>query len=402
MRLLAIFSEALPALAPLGLSCLHSGGAPEADLPTRLASASVVLIALLLSVGGIGLAALAFRRRDVSPDGQVSSFGSGNGQRQSARPERQRTLIVGAGYLGKQIAHELEAAGTHEVIGFIDDELVSNGAGRPVLATRADIRQVVGKQAVDEIIIAYAPTWQQQLIEDLVTSHPAIRVRIVPTVYEAMLEPDHLGSLGDIAILDMFPPTAVEPPVWKRCIDVCGAVFGLVLLLPAMGVIAAAIRVTSPGPALFTQERVGIGGRVFHLYKFRTMVRDAEKDTGPTLSTGDDDERLTGLGRRLRKLRLDELPQFWNVLKGDMSLVGPRPERPHFVRQFEQEIPSYDARHAVRPGITGLAQVFGGYRTDPRDKLRFDLLYVRSQSLLLDLRILWRTVGVVLRARGCD
>jgi lipopolysaccharide/colanic/teichoic acid biosynthesis glycosyltransferase len=162
------------------------------------------------------------------------------------------------------------------------------------------------------------------------------------------------------------------------------------------------VALTSPGPVLFVQERVGHRGRTFPLIKFRTMRIDAESATGPVLSAGKQDPRMTPVGRWLRLFRLDEIPQLINVVRGEMSLVGPRPERPHFVEQFAARNPVYLRRHGVRPGITGLAQLHGGYHTDARDKLRFDLFYAAHHSLLLDISVLARTVlKIVVRPDGC-
>lgn len=167
-----------------------------------------------------------------------------------------------------------------------------------------------------------------------------------------------------------------------------------------MALVAIAIRFTSAGPVFYSQERVGHLGRPFILHKFRTMRPDAEAISGPILSCGSDDDRVTPVGRWLRRCRLDEIPQLWNVLRGEMSMVGPRPERPIFVRQFIERNPIYAKRHAVRPGLTGLAQVCAGYHTDARDKLRFDLFYVSHRSPWLDLTILWRTLLVICRSHG--
>ena len=164
-----------------------------------------------------------------------------------------------------------------------------------------------------------------------------------------------------------------------------------------MALAALAIRLTSPGPALYRQERVGCGGRLFVIYKLRTMIEGAENETGPILARRDD-PRSTMLGRILRVSKLDEWPQFYNVLRGDMSVVGPRPERPCFVGVFRRHIPAYSQRHTVRPGITGLAQVKGGYRTNVYVKLRYDLIYIHRQSLWLDLWILARTPLTILES----
>lgn len=164
----------------------------------------------------------------------------------------------------------------------------------------------------------------------------------------------------------------------------------------------AAIQLDSHGPIFYRQTRVGQGGRLFEVVKFRTMVEDTEAKTGPVLASVDD-RRITRVGRFLRALRLDEFPQLLNVLRGEMSLVGPRPERPEFVEQFRMNIEGYDLRHLVKPGITGLAQIRGRYDTPAEDKLRFDLAYIFLWSPLLDIKIMLQTIGIMLtpeRARG--
>ncbi|MGA3213124.1 MAG: TIGR03013 family XrtA/PEP-CTERM system glycosyltransferase [Terriglobales bacterium] len=178
----------------------------------------------------------------------------------------------------------------------------------------------------------------------------------------------------------------------------------LVLVLPLFPFIALAIKLTSRGPVFYSQARVGGRGRIFHCYKFRTMRSDAEADTGPTWAN-DDDPRITRVGRFLRKSRLDELPQLWNVLRGDMLFVGPRPERPEFVNWLSEEIPYYGLRHVVRPGITGWAQVryrYGNTVDDAREKLKYDLFYIKHVSLGLDLWIMFETIKTVLLRRGAQ
>jgi exopolysaccharide biosynthesis polyprenyl glycosylphosphotransferase len=180
----------------------------------------------------------------------------------------------------------------------------------------------------------------------------------------------------------------------KRLMDIVLSVFALVLCSPLMLVLALLIR-RDGGPALYAQNRVTRSGRVFRLYKFRTMIPDAEKLTGPTLALKDD-PRITKPGRRIRQMRLDELPQFWNVLKGDMSLVGPRPEREHFINLYMQSLPEYQFREKVRAGITGLAHVLGKYNTTPEERIKLDLTYIQNYSLFLDIKILIETVRIVL------
>jgi len=190
--------------------------------------------------------------------------------------------------------------------------------------------------------------------------------------------------------------------VLKRGVDVIGAAIGLIVIAPIMAVIAIAVKLDSRGPALYGQERVGRFGELFKIYKFRSMVVDAEKN-GPQWASHQGDARLTRVGGVLRRTHLDELPQLWNVLWGHMSLVGPRPERPHFADQLNDAVDRYDERLLIKPGMTGLAQVHYRYDTsiaDVRRKLRFDLLYVKRMCIALDMRILAWTMRVVLTGRG--
>ena len=185
----------------------------------------------------------------------------------------------------------------------------------------------------------------------------------------------------------------------KRVFDVCVGALLLVLALPVLLLVGLAIRLTSRGPVLFRQQRVGKDRRAFTMIKFRTMQVDAERGTGPVLAS-ENDPRITWLGRYLRAARLDELPQLWNVLRGDMSFVGPRPERPEFVQQYEQDIQGYRERFKVRPGLTGYAQVNGEYHTSATTKLKYDLAYMYNRSIWLDLKILSETVKVIMTRRG--
>jgi exopolysaccharide biosynthesis polyprenyl glycosylphosphotransferase len=180
------------------------------------------------------------------------------------------------------------------------------------------------------------------------------------------------------------------------------SILGLLLSLPLLPFVALAIKLTSPGAVFYRQRRVGRDGTVFDCYKFRTMCADAEADSGPTW-VGDDDPRITPVGRLLRMSRLDEIPQLWNVLKGDMSLVGPRPERPEFVEWLTREIPYYHLRNTIRPGITGWAQVrykYGNSIEDAKEKLRYDLFYIKNMSPGLDFLIFFDTTKTILLGRG--
>jgi lipopolysaccharide/colanic/teichoic acid biosynthesis glycosyltransferase len=215
-------------------------------------------------------------------------------------------------------------------------------------------------------------------------------------VLEQLLENDvHAPKSLEFPLLRL-PEAAFSTEFMVRALDVVGSALILLLAAPVMVLVALFVKLTSLGPVLYKQRRVGEFGRMFTLYKFRTMVHDAEKHTGPVWATKDDD-RITTAGKILRRTRLDELPQLFNVLKGDMSLVGPRPERPYFVRQHKA---LQGVRLVVRPGITGLAQVRGYYDLKPEHKLKYDYLYIQKRSFLLNLYILLQTIPVIFLKKG--
>jgi exopolysaccharide biosynthesis polyprenyl glycosylphosphotransferase len=259
---------------------------------------------------------------------------------------------------------------------------------------------LVQQHNIGEVVIAYSPTWQQVLIDELAANCPDVGLQIVPSSYESLMRVGGVRNCDDIALVRLTLNGGWLKELVKRSFDIFAALMGLLLFSPFFLVTATLVKLFSPGPVIFAQERIGRYGKPFTLYKIRTMIHNAEAQTGPTLSQGDDDPRLTRIGRWFKILRLDEIPQLWNVLKGEMSLVGPRPERSFFVDRYTHMVPSYRKRHLVRPGITGLAQVCGGYHTDARDKLRFDLIYVSHHSLGLDLMILLRTVLIIFRPKG--
>jgi len=192
--------------------------------------------------------------------------------------------------------------------------------------------------------------------------------------------------------------------VLKRILDFCFSIAGVIILSPLLLLVALAVRITSKGPIIYSQTRVGKDGELFEIYKFRTMKVDAEKDSGPVWARSNDN-RLTPIGKFLRKSHMDELPQFINVIKGDMSIIGPRPERPVFVDEFKKVISGYQGRLAVKPGITGLAQVWHRYDAtieDVKKKLKYDLLYIKKMCLMSDFRIILRTFRVVVTGEGAN
>jgi exopolysaccharide biosynthesis polyprenyl glycosylphosphotransferase len=222
-------------------------------------------------------------------------------------------------------------------------------------------------------------------------------VLIVPGISELTAYSAESIGVQDLLIFAVHPHRlGPAESLLKRLVDVLGSLFLLCFASPVVIAAAVVIGATSRGPVFFRQERIGKDRRKFQILKFRTMVADAEKHTGPVLAM-DRDPRITPCGRILRALRVDELPQLWNVLRGDMSLVGPRPEREFFVQQFENALPAYELRHSVKPGITGLAQTMAKYSTTVERKLHFDLLYIYSYSFVLDIKILFQTIIVVLR-----
>ncbi|MCX7772902.1 MAG: sugar transferase [Clostridia bacterium] len=220
-------------------------------------------------------------------------------------------------------------------------------------------------------------------------------IYMVPEVFEISLVNSKLVQLEDTpAFMVGVLGLTTEQVFFKRVFDVLVSIVGLAVLSPLMLITALLIKVTSKGPAIYKQERITKGNKAFNVYKFRTMYQDAESLTGPVLSI-EKDPRVTWMGRILRKTRIDELPQLFNVLYGSMSLVGPRPERTCFVEQFSQDLPEYNHRFIVKAGITGYAQIYGNYSTTPEDKLRYDLMYIRNYSLLLDIKLIFKTMSVL-------
>jgi len=317
----------------------------------------------------------------------------------------QNVLVVGTGELGKQVLKELQARKQwgYKLVGLVarkESQVGRRVLGVKVVGIGADIVKLVDDFSVDRVIVT-APLRQRELLERMAHSREAdVKVEIVPDLYEIFIGRVDHNLLSDIPLIEL---TKDRVPGWvvsaKMLVDHVGSLVLLIILSPVMLATALAVRLTSAGPALFKQERVGRAEKPFVLYKFRTMLVDAEAVSGPVLAT-EGDPRVTSVGGFLRRYRLDELPQLFNILVGNMSFVGPRPERLFFVKRFQRSIPGYSDRFRVKPGATGLAQVSGTYATTAANKLKYDLIYVYHQSLFLDLRIMFNTIKVILTARG--
>ncbi|MES1254507.1 MAG: TIGR03013 family XrtA/PEP-CTERM system glycosyltransferase, partial [Acidobacteriota bacterium] len=323
---------------------------------------------------------------------------------------RERLLLVGTSAAAIGLARELyerrQELGV-EIVGFVDADPARIGAAvlNPgVIGTIEDIPGLVQRTRADRVVVSLSDARGKLPMDRLLD----IRLRTGVAF-------DHLASVyeeytGKIAVENLRPSWLIFSEGFrktrlllfaKRTVDLVQAILGLIIASPVMLVTGALVKLTSPGPALYHQERIGLNGRIFTVHKFRTMRQDAEAGTGPVWAQKND-ARVTSLGRLLRRTRLDELPQLWNVLRGDMSFVGPRPERPAFVEQLTASIPFYGQRHVVKPGITGWAQIrytYGASVEDAIEKLQYDLYYIKNLSIALDLVIVLETIKTVVRRR---
>ncbi len=309
--------------------------------------------------------------------------------------------IVGDGTITKRLVEEI---GKRKEYGLRFSGLIATSEKKTkamkTLGTIDKFHEIIEKEEIDRVIIT-SPTKHRALVETLLKEEKlGLRVQIVPEIYEIFLGKVAIDTLADIPLIDItYEPETAWAKFGKRIFDIVASIFLLVILSPLLLLIAILVKLTSEGPVFYLQKRCGINGKVFTCYKFRTMIKDAEKMTGPRYAD-EKDERITPLGRFLRKYRLDELSQLVNILKGDMSFVGPRPERPEFVEEYVKKIPGYIERLKVKPGATGLAQIYGYYETSPETKLKYDLIYIHNISFFLDMLILFRTVSVVLTGKG--
>ncbi len=311
----------------------------------------------------------------------------------------QRILVVGAGALGKEITYKLLAHRElgFDVVGFLDDDRSKAGQTYldvPVLGTLDDIEKVLSERRVDHVYVALPPEAHRKMMTlmESVGRH-CVDVKLVPDILQFATLSATLEDLDGLPVINLSQvPLRGWNSLIKRAIDLAMASFALLLLAPLFPLVAWLIWRQDRGPIFYRQERMGLDGKPFMMLKFRSMRVDAESSTGPVWAIRDDPRR-TAFGSFLRRWSLDELPQLWNVIRGEMSMVGPRPERPTFVHEFKHKIPDYMLRHRVKSGITGWAQVHGWRgNTSIRKRIQYDLYYIQNWSILLDFKIVWMTM----------
>lgn len=328
----------------------------------------------------------------------------------------EKVLILGAGkaaMVTANVVYKRRDAG-YRIAGFVAVPGVENGdsprsraelGGAGILGTSEDLEKIVSERKIDRIVVALAQRRGNFPTDSLLRMSLENNVNIeeCASFYERVTGQVHLDMLRPSWLIFSGRERDTKLKVaFREVINRCLALIGLVLSFPIAVLTAIIIKLESKGGVLYRQQRVGRDGVVFELLKFRSMKQDAEADGKPVWATSDDD-RVTMFGKFIRKVRIDEIPQFWNILKGEMSFIGPRPERPHFVAELSEKIPFYGHRHLVAPGLTGWAQIkypYGASVEDAREKLQYDLYYIKNQSLALDAIIIFETVKTVLFGKG--
>jgi len=310
-----------------------------------------------------------------------------------------RILIAGSGELGRLVADKIleHRELGYQIVGFVDDRAAGDHLGYrglPLLGTIDDAAEIAAREAVHHLYVALPPDQHVrmlQLIES--TSRECVDVKVVPDLLQVIALRARLEDLDGVPVININDvPLQGFNSLVKRAIDIVVSSAALVVMVIPFAIIAVLVKLTSRGPVFYRQERMGLDGRRFLIYKFRSMYHDAEAETGPIFAR-DDDPRRTPVGRLLRQSNIDELPQLWNVARGEMSIVGPRPERPNFVAEFKDRIPQYMLRHKVKAGMTGWAQVHGWRgNTSIEKRIEYDLYYIENWSVRLDFKIMWLTL----------
>jgi len=322
-----------------------------------------------------------------------------------SRPLEEPVLIFGTGPLARTVARQIEAQHdfAYRLVGFVRESDADPADADIAIGGPSDLTTLIARYHVDRVVVSLSDRRGTLPIRELLQAKlSGVRVEDAATTYERITGKILIDGLKPswLVFSDGFRASRGTRLV-KRAVDLILAAVGLVAAAPLMLATAIAIRLESPGAVLYCQERVGEGGRTFTLCKFRSMRMDAEN--GTPIWAKEKDDRVTRVGRFIRLTRLDELPQLWNVLRGDMSFVGPRPERPFFVQKLAEAIPFYTERHSVKPGVTGWAQVkyrYGSSVEDAMEKLRYDLYYIKNLSILFDLSIVVDTVKVIVSGKG--
>lgn len=317
-----------------------------------------------------------------------------------------KTLIVGNSNAARQTASNLENSRSnlgYKVCGFVAMPGENQAKGGVNVYSESELENICRRLEIDQIVISLEKPDETETLHLLYKLFKLdIPIRIEPATLSFLTSAIHMEDIYAEPFIDLTRPSVSNSQLAiKRTMDVVCSALALILLSPLMLIVGMAVRKDSPGPAIYSQERIGKHRKPFRIYKFRTMKTDAETD-GPQLSSSND-TRITRLGAVLRKYRIDELPQFWNVLKGDMSLVGPRPERAFFINQIVEEAPYYTMVHQVRPGITSWGMVKYGYASSLKEmvrRTRYDLLYLSNMSIALDIKIIIYTVKTVFRGEG--
>ncbi|MBI3401925.1 MAG: undecaprenyl-phosphate glucose phosphotransferase [Acidobacteria bacterium] len=310
-----------------------------------------------------------------------------------------RILIAGAGDLGRLVADKIieHRELGYQIVGFVDDKGDGDHLGYrglPLLGGLGEAAEIAAREAVDHLYVALPPEQHVQMLQLIEnTSRECVDVKVVPDLLQVIALRARLDDLDGVPVININDvPLQGFNSVVKRAIDIAISGAALVVLAIPFWLIALLVKLTSRGEVFYRQERMGLDGKPFMIYKFRSMYEDAEAVSGPVFAS-EQDPRRTPLGRLLRRSNVDELPQLWNALKGEMSIVGPRPERPLFVAQFKNKIPQYMLRHKVKAGITGWAQVHGWRgNTSIEKRIEYDLYYIENWSVRLDLKIMWLTL----------
>jgi len=318
-----------------------------------------------------------------------------------------KVMIIGSGFAALKIIEDIQKSGRDffHIVGIYDQDTQKSGMKVLDIEIRGGIDKFL-KDVEDDppemIVVSFDYNLIDQWTDALFSCvRKGVEVSSAVDVYGKLFSKvpsDHIDALWFLSGL----PFMKSYSIFRRCMDILCGLIGLAIMAVLFPLLFIAIKLTSPGPFIFSQTRVGLHGKIFKIHKIRTMIVNAEKDTGPVWCRKKD-SRITPVGKIMRKLRIDELPQFWNILKGDMSLIGPRPERPEFVEQLKQRIPFYDERHLVKPGLTGWAQVlfpYGNTVEHAVEKLHYDLFYIRNMSFFMDIKIILKTIATVVCGKG--